>query len=149
MVEVGTGEQGFAALSPGDSVEMTHGPQGGWHMMGALRTTGFDAIIEIHYTISVDAPDDPDRDGLLVCDQAYRVQSLDDPNNPDVHSFYGLYGYLEIDPLIDGELDSPPELLSYQSVIMTMEVTDSLGHAASGQVQVIATPDPEDLKLVP
>ncbi|NOY24848.1 MAG: hypothetical protein GXP62_03155, partial [Oligoflexia bacterium] len=35
-VQVGTGDTVFLGLLDGQAVEMTHGPQGGWHIMGAV-----------------------------------------------------------------------------------------------------------------
>jgi hypothetical protein len=39
-LEVGTGDGAFVALSNGDSLELIHGPQGGWHVIVSARMSG-------------------------------------------------------------------------------------------------------------
>ena len=40
-IEVGGGESDFVPLSEGDTVDIIHGPQGGYHITGAWRGAGF------------------------------------------------------------------------------------------------------------
>lgn len=41
-LELGTGESSFVAVPSGGSLELVHGPQGGWHVVLAARLSGFD-----------------------------------------------------------------------------------------------------------
>ena len=43
-VEAGTGETEWVAIEDGDTLQMVHGPQDGWHLLGAVR---------VHATLSV------------------------------------------------------------------------------------------------
>ncbi len=143
-VTIGGGESSWEPLDDGSELTMVHGPQGGWHMLGSVRTQGMDAIIAVEYVITAD-----EHDGAVISDNFYRVQSLTDPDDETVHTYPGMYGYLTVDELADGELDTPPELLSWQDVTLTMTVTDDSGRTASDTLQVVAAPDEEDLHLVP
>lgn len=42
MAELGTGELGFVAIAEGDPMLVVHGPQGGYHLVGAMRASGID-----------------------------------------------------------------------------------------------------------
>lgn len=39
-VEVGTGLATFTPIADGDDLEVVHGPQGGYHVLGSLRASG-------------------------------------------------------------------------------------------------------------
>lgn len=144
FIEVGGGETRFEPLAEGQPHTIVHGPQGGWHMLGSVRTHGFDEIVSIRFVIEA-----VEMDGAVVSDQYYRVQCIEDPDDPDALYYPGLYGYLDVEALAQGELDTPPELLSYQQVRLQMIVDDTLGHQAQASVQVQAEPDPDDLDMVP
>jgi len=143
-VWVGGGEQRFEAVTPGDPRTMVHGPQGGWHILGSVRMAGFSDVVSIHYQIRADT-----YDGAMVSDNTYRVQSLPDPDAPGDQYYPGLYGYLDVSGIAQGELDTPPELLSYQPVTLSMAVTDTEGRCGQAQLGVQAVPDDQDLDMVP
>ncbi len=137
VLEIGTGAQEYEALRAGDSVTMVHGPQGGWHMLGSVRLHNMDQIVEIHFTITdVDS-------GVVVSDNSYRVALVMDEECAGY--FPGMYGYVFVDELEDGEADTPPELLAYHTVRMEMEAEDLSGRTASAQLDVLAVPDPVDV----
>ena len=137
-LEVGTGETTFEALEEGASVVMVHGPQGGWHMLGSVRTHNMEPIIEVHYTIT------DQESGVRVSDNTYRVAVV---NDGECTGYYpGMYGYLEVSGLHTAEATRPPELLGFNTVVMTMDVTDYGGRTASTSLQVTAQPDPVDLE---
>lgn len=46
-VELGTGYTEFVPLAAGDTVVIHEGPQGGYHLFGAVRGTGFDRSSEV------------------------------------------------------------------------------------------------------
>jgi hypothetical protein len=41
-LEIGTGEAAFEPVSEGGELELVHGPQDGYHVVGAVRMGGFD-----------------------------------------------------------------------------------------------------------
>ena len=143
-VAVGTGNVAREVLSEGAQVTMVHGPQGGWHMLGSVRTWGMDPLIDIHFTIRALEQDD-----ALISDGLYHVKSVPDALDGSAFCFPGMYGFLAVESLAQAPLDTPPELLSWQRVAMRMDVTDALGRAAWDEVEVIAAPDADDLDLVP
>ena len=136
-VEIGTGDVMFEALSSGDTVTMIHGPQGGWHMLGSVRTTGLQQIVRVGYLI-VDQ-----ESGVVVSDNSYHVATVIDGECGGY--FPGMYGYLSVVDLSTGALDTPPELLEGHQLLMTMNVSDSDGREASASVLVIAALDSADL----
>ena len=64
FVQIGTGSAEFAPLTEGQEVRITAGPQGGYHVWGALRAGGFnpnDVFIEFRLV----------RDGLVLAESGY------------------------------------------------------------------------------
>jgi hypothetical protein len=135
--EIGSGEGEWVSLSEGDPVTMVHGPQGGWHMLGSLWAANVEQIVEIEFTITVEET------GAVVSDNKYRVALV--PDGECAGYFPGMYGYLAVSDIAEGALDTPPELLSYQNLVMAMTVTDSAGRTASAERTVLAEPDPVDV----
>lgn len=135
-VEIGDGNDPFVAIAAESSHVMTHGPQGGWHMLASVRTTNTDDIVSIHYTIEV-LPE-----MTLVSDNKYRVQLKDVGNCQG--TYWNMYGYLDATPLASGDLDTPPELLCGKTLRLTMEVYDSEERGGATSVDVEATNDPVD-----
>lgn len=134
-IEVGTGETTFERLDDGDPVVMVHGPQGGWHMLGSVRIHSMESIIDVSYTITDEAS------GVRVSDNTYRVAVVVDG---ECTGFYpGMYGYLTVDEM--GTPGRPPDLLSYKTLEMKMDVTDYGDRTASKTVRVVAQPDPVDV----
>lgn len=138
-IEVGTGEDGFEPIEEGAPITMVHGPQGGWHMLGSVQTSHLGQIVEVHFTVEHLAS------GVVIADNTYRVATIyDEAACSGVYP--GMYGYLSVGDLEDGELDTPPELLSYESVEFCMEATDQQGHSAQDCLVVTAVPDPMDVE---
>lgn len=144
VVEVGTGEREFEEMADGDGVVMVHGPQGGWHMLGSVRATHMTEIVSVHFTIT-HTPS-----GTIVADNTYRVATVYDPDTC-VGYYPGMYGYLYVEALEDGELNTPPELMSYDDMTMCMTVTDQDMREGTDCRAVVAVPDPADIEdgLVP
>ena len=139
LVEVGTGERDFQTLAQGDQVVMVHGPQGGWHMLGSMQATHMTEIVSAHFVIThLDS-------GVVVADNTYRVATVYD-SETCVGYYPGMYGYLYVEPLADGEADTPPELMAYADVEFCMEVTDQEDRVESDCRVVVAVPDPIDLE---
>lgn len=137
---IGTGAYDWQDLAPGDPLTMVHGPQGGWHLLGSARIGNTTEIVEVHYTVTA-------RGDTIVSDNLYRVALF--PEGECEGSYTGMYGYLDVSALAEGDLDTPPELLSYETLTLRMEVTDEDGRTAEASLDVKAEPDPEDLDMVP
>ncbi len=136
-VVVGGGDVEFVALEDGDPTTIVFGAQGGWHILGAAYMTNFDPVVNIHYTVVVEAT------GAVVADNNYRVQMKADG---DCAGFYpGMYGYLDVREIVDGEADTPPELLGGEQLRLTMDVTDLVGRAGTDSLLVVGELDPHDL----
>jgi hypothetical protein len=136
-VIIGTGEFAWEDLDDDAPLTMVHGPQGGWHMLGSARVCGSRNVVTIHFTITHDAS------GTIVSDNTYRVALVDDPSGCCGH-YPGMYGFLGVQELAEGEMDTPPELLACAPVTLKMEVTDSGGRQLVTTTSVTATPDPTD-----
>ena len=136
-VEVGTGENIFESLVEAEPVVMVHGPQGGWHMLGSVRTHNMHNIIEVHYTVTDVSS------GVVVSDNNYRVAVVEDE---ECSGYYpGMYGYLDVADLATEFATRPPEVLGYKLVDMKMSVTDYDGRVVTQTLRVTAQPDPVDI----
>ena len=139
QIEIGTGDREFEPLAEGDGVMMVHGPQGGWHMLGSVQITNLSEIVSVHFLII------HSESGVVVADNTYRVATIYD--EASCSGYYpGMYGYIYVEDLIEGEADTPPELLSYDVVSFCMEVTDQESRVVSDCMDIVATPDPEDIE---
>lgn len=136
-IEVGTGASAFEDLSPGDPVVMVHGPQGGWHLLGSVRAWNMTDVVQIHFLVTVEET------GAVVADNSLYVQMI--RREECLGEYPGMYAYLNVTDLADGELDTPPELLSYETLVFEATVTDQDGRVAESSVTITATPDPVDL----
>ena len=117
VVEVGTGERTFETLDNGEGVMMVHGPQGGWHMLGSMQATHMTEIVAAHFVIT------HLESGVVVADNTYRVATVYDEDN--CMGYYpGMYGYLYVEELAQGDMDTPPELMAYDDMQFCMTVTD-------------------------
>jgi len=139
IIEIGTGDREFETLADGDDVMMVHGPQGGWHMLGSVRITHMSEIVSVHFLIT------HKDSGVVVADNTYRVATIYDADSCEGY-YPGMYGYLYVEELAEGEVDTPPELLSYDTVTFCMEVTDQEERVASDCLDIVATPDPADVE---
>lgn len=133
-LEVGAGSLAFESAADEAALTMVHGPQGGWHVLASARVTGMGPIVSLHYTI--------DAGSQRVSDNTYRVQLV---NAMECGGDYpGMYGYLDVRALVEGDRDTPPELLAGQELLITIEATDPEGHAAGGTLTGMAALDPID-----
>lgn len=134
-IEIGGGERTFEPVSDGADLTMVHGPQGGWHVLASVRLTGVDPIVSIDYTVTTGG-------GQVVADYTYRVQIVEDV---ECGGYYpGMYGYLNVSALAEGELDTPPELLAGQELLLAMVTTDLEGRVATDTLSGTAELDPVD-----
>ena len=136
-VEIGTGDTTFESLVEAEPVVMVHGPQGGWHMLGSVRTHNMHNIIEVHYTVT------DMESGVRVSDNNYRVAVVQDG---ECTGYYpGMYGYIDVAELVTEFATRPPEVLGYHIVELRMAVKDYEGREAEASILVTAQPDPADL----
>lgn len=136
-VAVGGGATAYAPLHDGDDATIVHGPQGGWHVLASGRIANTLNVVTITYTIHV-LPE-----GTPVSWNQYRVQLV--PYDACTGDYPGMYGYLDVSAMADGDADTPPELLVGRELELTLAVEDADGHAATSSVTVIGQPDPSDV----
>lgn len=135
---IGTGEYEWEDLSEGDEVTMVHGPQGGWHMLGSARIDNTDSVVRIRFNIWLK------ESGLVISENNYTVQMIRDQ---DCSGYYpGMYGYINYKEFREDDDDLPPTMYGYQTVVMEMQATDLEDRTASTTLEVVAVPDPVDLK---
>lgn len=134
-VHVGTGADTWEPLAEGDPLTMVHGPQGGWHLLGSLWVANEQGVVTVHFTVDTDA-------GIRVADNLYTVQLASDPRGGGVYP--GMYAYLYVQELAEGEADTPPELLADTTLHLRMEVLDEAQRTGWDEVRVKAALDPAD-----
>ena len=106
-------------------------------MLGSVRVHSMDPIIEVHFTVH------DEESGVFVSDNRYRVAIVEDG---ECTGYYpGMYGYLDVSGLATETATRPPEVLGYNSVIMTMTVTDLSERTVTQTLRVVAQPDPVDV----
>jgi hypothetical protein len=126
---VGTGESGFVALGPEDSIPVVCGVQGGWHVVGALRGCDTTPTVSVVFTV-VDV-----QTGLEVGRGEYVPFPLSDEGGCCA-ARADLWAYLETSALGEG---APPYLLDGRALRLEMAITDAndpprVFHAASTAV---------------
>ncbi len=137
VLSIGTGDEEWVELAEGDPVTMAHGPQGGWHILGSARVDNTDQVVSIDYSVAVEST------GEVVADNSYRVALVLDEECSGY--FPGMYAYLHVEDIAQGEEDTPPELLADQDLVLRMEVVDTAERSIAGDLTVVAVRDPVDL----
>ncbi|MEC7242477.1 MAG: hypothetical protein VXW32_14675 [Myxococcota bacterium] len=134
--DLGTGDAQFETVAEGEEVTMIYGPQGGWHIWGSVRVRNTRDVIKIHFTAS----DTVSQSYVVDVTTQVALAMEDDCTG----TYTGMYGFLDTDPLIDGDRDTPPELLCYHELLLTMTLTDTAGRRLEQTRRVIAAPDQAD-----
>lgn len=137
VVDVGTGDDAWEDLSEGDPAVMVHGPQGGWHVLGSVRATATLQIVTVDFLIT-DLPS-----GEVIASNIYQVALREDVVECG-GEYTGMYAYLSVGALENGELDTPPELLADHELLMEITVEDAAGASGYGSKIVVATLDAID-----
>lgn len=135
-VLVGGGNTAFAAVDDGDEATLVHGPQGGWHILGSVWLENLERLVTIHFTVTVI------ENATVVSDNLYRVQSVQ--VDPCTGYYPGMYGYLDVAAMAQGDADTPPELLAGKELLIRMDVVDLEGRTAADELRVLAVRDPAD-----
>jgi hypothetical protein len=137
-IAIGTGRASFEPLSNGDGIEMTYGPQGGWHIWGSIQATNTRDVIRVQFeAIDIESNE-------TVVDVTHQVALA--MENDCTGSYTGMYGFLKLDGLVSGELDTPPELICGHLLEIRMTVSDSGGRLITKTVETVTTPDPVDVE---
>jgi hypothetical protein len=116
---------------------MVHGPQGGWHIVWSAVLSGTEQAAQLRGIITDISS------GVVVSDITYNVKL--DPVDDCSGESIGQYGYLDVSGLASGSLDTPPELLVGNNLLLRVEAADFAGTTAADEIVVVAAPDPEDL----
>jgi len=135
-VEVGTGAKAFEPLADGADVTMVHGPQGGWHVLARARVANTLDVVAIASPIDALAYDSE------VSWNRYVVKLQ--PEAACTGAYAGMYGYLDVQRIAAGDLDTPPELLAGTDLLLTLVVEDTDGRTATDTRTVVAQLDPAD-----
>ena len=139
-VEIGEGATTHASAVPDSPATMVHGPQGGWHVLTSVGLDGLGPLAGLHLTIDADLP--AHEAPVRVSDNTYRVLLTAD--RPCGGSYAGMYAYLDVGELADGERDTPPELLEGVPLYVTVVAQDDNGRTATGALRRRAALDPRD-----
>lgn len=132
-VEIGTGDREFISIEDGDQLPLIHGPQGGNHILGAIRLWNIDPIVLIRYTLTrLD-------NAFLYSDNTYRLQVV--PEAECQWYYLNLYGYIGFAGEGTGSQDIVMDVMWYEAE-MRMEVVDQAGVTLVDTRRI--TPIPED-----
>lgn len=130
-VAVGTGVDRFEPLAEDADVDVINGPQGGWHVLGAVRTWGMGEVARVDWTL------DRASDGARVGDLLYTVATTPTPRACS-REFAGLFGVLSLDGVPHDEGDTPADAVDGERLVSTMTVTDDGDRAAVGTATIVA-----------
>ena len=116
ILRIGEGDTDFVPFSETPEAMMIHGPQGGWHILVSFELENAMDIVEVQYQIThLDS-------GVMVSQNNYRLAIV---STAECAGYYpGMYGYLRVVELYDGNLDTPPELLAGDILRIDLRVND-------------------------
>lgn len=147
---IGTGEDDFERLQDGDELHMVHGPQGGWHLTGALRVDHSPQFLVLDFEIT-DVPS-----GQVVSDYTHNVAMVPEESGAwqCKGSYLNILGILDIAPLVDdgptdtddtGQIVRPFDVMCGSQADLHMSLKTADGTAVADEtVRVIVQPDPTD-----
>jgi hypothetical protein len=123
---VGTGKDAYTATEDGATVEIIHGPQGGYHLWGAFRVKGISrGIASVTYDVA--------RDGSPVTPLSSTTYEVDPFPRAGGREWAGLIGYVPNDQLA---------LTANTPVVLSMTLTDASGTVLHDERHVVAGPVP-------
>jgi hypothetical protein len=124
LLEIGTGRDGFVALHDGDELELIHGPQGGYHLWGAVRARNLaPAELTIDYAVTLDGPP-----ATEVSKTPYKLTLV---KRGAGYEWSGLIGYVP-----------DPQAAYGRRVTLSMTATDTAGRHASDHRSVLVKAAP-------
>ncbi len=129
-LSVGTGVEAFEPLSDLDAVEVVFGPQGGYHIVAALRACHMSPLLTVHIEMIDEAT------GATVADVDYLAPTLDEGDC--CRSRADMYGYLDVStvPGIAGQ--DPGAYLDGKVIAIAIAASDEDGATADASVRAIA-----------
>lgn len=146
-LRIGDGEADFVPLLEGQPVTVTKGAQGGWHITTSIEVTNTSDLVSLFYTIH------RVRDDAEVSKQWLHVMLANaGPSGVEptcVGTYWNMAGILDISALVDGERDTPPELLVGEPLRIEVEMEDQNGRTVCAQIGVVGAADPNDTTLHP
>ncbi|MFM2151803.1 MAG: hypothetical protein RL199_238 [Pseudomonadota bacterium] len=123
---MGSGKDSYAATVDGATVEIIHGPQGGYHLWGAFRTAGIAAgPVSVTYDVLRD-----DTPAVTLSSTTYEVDPFARAGGRE---WAGLIGYVPNEQL---------EATANRPVVLSMTLTDAAGAVLHDERHVIAGPVP-------
>lgn len=144
-VQAGTGEDGFVALEPLDTVTMVHGPQGGWHVDTSGLVTGSTGQVSAAPRLVL-----RDSGETIAGDQQPQYLALVDYRDAECDgTFYGVRAFLDDQMEARDTATTPQEVIcGYAGRIaeLTVDVGDlTTEETTSAAVEVTLELDPRDL----
>jgi hypothetical protein len=123
---VGSGKDAYAATADGATVEIIHGPQGGYHLWGAFRVTGIAAgRVSVTYDVL--------RGGSPATPLSSTTYEVDPFARAGGREWAGLIGYVPND-LVASTANGP--------VVLSMTLTDAAGTVLHDERHLVAGPVP-------
>lgn len=138
QVLAGTGESGYAPLTPAQDLKMVFGPQGGWHLWGGLLAQNVSSLAVLDFSITdVATSIEVHRSRINI-----GLQPLVGSTWACEGTYAGLLGVLGTTELTGDPMVNPPQALCGREVELRYELHHPTGDAmGSGSVRVVAQPD--------
>ncbi len=139
-LSIGVGTESFEPIGEGDSLELVHGSQGGWHIVTALE------LYQAPETVSFSVTGYDAETGTRICQQGDApLTGWVEPIDTCRGALLNIYCYLleDLGPLVYGECDTPPELLPGRAITLIAEIGDDAGRSASAEVDAAIAPEQE------
>jgi hypothetical protein len=133
------GRPTWTPMDEGSEQVMVHGPQGGWHLLASADVHAMEQIVTLVYTVEW-----PARGDVELSRGSFRVMLVADESGCG-GVYAGMLGVLDVSELVDGEANTPPELLAGETLRIRITATDGEGREAADTRSVIAALDPADL----
>jgi hypothetical protein len=139
-VRLGTGEIAWQDVDEGGAVYVVYGPQGGYHLLGSVRTRGLNA----GNATDLSSVQNPTTAFSVIWNEAEMVMSspivqgmdtVTDENAAWTHEMIGRFAILDI---------TTDQKIAGEEVTFSVTVTDSIGQSYSDTRDVIVEPHPSN-----
>lgn len=139
VVEPGTGTDAFDPLEDGDTIEIVHGPQGGWHIEVGGRVFGTSSILLVTATTTVVSTE------VQITGEQVPIVSQPDDWDPETcaATFFNHPAFVDDHTPTDQDFICS---LAGEELDFTIEVTDTATDAVQTvSVRLVAVLDEDDL----